>query len=1040
MRRVLLPVAVAVLGSLLANVSFAAPLTVLRARYTVAAPPTTAIAGATLTVAVQLQNTGDEPWTTAGANPVNLTYHWYDSSGTAVVWDGLRTPLPAAVAAAGAVTVNATVRAPAAAGAYQLRFALVKEGIAWFDPSQPYPVAVAGAVYAATYQVASPPAQVPAGEPLSLQVTLTNTGNQTWNAAGDQPVNVTYHWYDASGAKTVVWDGQRTPLGADVAPNASRTLAVRVPAPATPAQYVLRIALVKEGVAWFPPSSPITITALAAYTAAIGVPPLPVFVAGGRYTLAVPVRNAGAAAWSAAGTNPVRVSYHWHDAKGATVVWDGLRTALVADVPAGASVTVNTTVLAPAAGTYTLTIDLVREGAGWFEALGSTPVRVPAAVEVARYAASYQLAAALDTYWAESKTVPVVVTNTGNQTWSAAGPNPVNLAYHIYDAAGRAVVWDGTRTAIGSDVAPGQSRTLNVSFTAPATSGTYTLAIDFVREGVGWFADGGSPPARTAFTVTSGLNGGYLGTTTPGQVTISATLELATVVVNYGPRTWPAGGPNPVHLSYHIVGAHTGTVYVWDGARGQLPVDVPPFSQATVPIRVAVPASTGDYIIRWDLVQEGVSWFSGIGIKTKDEPFTVVPGVVFYGSGNGHGLGLSQWGAQGWATGAAGPALTGEQIIQRYFPGTSFQFTDAARPYNRVLLSQPSSQSRYRCGDSAYFAGTYGDVVSDGGFRVFDESAPGTAIGIAGPKQQWQLKVVAGTDIVRVYNNGGATSILVKEVRTSPGKGVYVVPVDPSKPLRFVQKDTRSHPGIYRGNFRFTNLGGTLRVINEVSYDDYIRGVISAEMPKTWHPQALKAQAYAARSYAYASWRGTSSDWDVSDDQSSQCYQGTAAESPQTEAAVAATAGKVVTYNGAVVRTYFSSSDGGYTIDVGCFENNIRKVNGVWQCTPDPSQPYLRAQADPADRVAVAPSGPNPRASWSVTFTGDEIRSSVLRCAGIDIGTLQGVDVSNQSPPRVGHVVSVKIIGSIQSVELSANRFLRGCLGLRSTMVRLSPF
>ena len=42
-------------------------------------------------------------------------------------------------------------------------------------------------------------------------------------------------------------------------------------------------------------------------------------------------------------------------------------------------------------------------------------------------------------------------------------------------------------------------------------------------------------------------------------------------VQNFGPRTWPAGGANPVHLSYHIYGANSGATYVWDGARGILP-------------------------------------------------------------------------------------------------------------------------------------------------------------------------------------------------------------------------------------------------------------------------------------------------------------------------------------------------------------------------------------------------------------------------------------------------------------------------------------
>jgi peptidoglycan hydrolase-like amidase len=1033
-RPISLALALLLFGTLLANTSLAAPLNVLAATYTVPTPPTTAVIGATLQVSVQLTNTGTETWNAAGANPVNLSYHWYDGSGAAVAWDGMRTPLGGDVAPQGQRTVAANVVAPAAAGAYTLRFALVKEGIAWFAPSQPLLVTVQPATYSATYQVATPPVSVPAGGSLQVQVVLTNTGNQPWNAAGTNPVNLTYHWYDANGVNTVVWDGVRTPLGADVAPAASRTVTASVLVPPTAGAYTLRLALVKEGVAWFAPGPAMAVNALSAYVAQFTAPALPKFIAGATYAIPVTLKNTGAAAWNAAGQNLIDLSYHWHDAAGNTVVWDGLRTPLPGDVPVGATVTPMLRITAPvAAGTYTLTIDAVREGVGWFGTMGSAPFRAPAAVEASRYAASYALPASIDAYWAEAKTVSVTVTNTGNQTWSGAGPNPVNLSFHIFDAAGGTILWDGSRTPIGADLAPGQSRTLAVAFTAPTASGSYTLAIDLVREGIGWFADGGSPPARITFSVTSGLNGGYAQTTTPGQVTIGAVIDLLVTVVNYGPRTWPAAGPNPVHLGYHIYGANTGTTYVWDGNRASLPSDVPASTQATVPIRVTVPAGVGDYVIAWDLVQEGIAWFSQIGIQTKREPFAIVSGVVFYGSGFGHGVGMSQYGANGYATGAAGPALTGEQIIQKYFPNTAFQFGDAARPFNRVLLSQPSSQSAYRCGTNAYFSGYFGDVVSNGGFKVLDESAANAVIGVAPANAKWQF--VARNGAVEVWNNGGASPLRVGGAYTS----VAVVPLDPSLPLRFVQKDQLDgRPGFYRGNLQFKNLGNTLRVINAVSYDDYTRGVISFEMPNTWHAEALKAQAYAARSYGYASYRGTARDYDVSDDQSDQCYGGVPAEGPSTNAAVAATAGRLVTYQGGIVKTYFASSSGGYTLEFGCWGNRVVASGGTFVCTPDPSQPYLAAVPDPADRLVSNP--PNPRASWTRTVTGGEIVNAVICAGGPNIGTLQGIDVSNQSPPGVGHVISVRVIGSAATANVKAELLFRSCLGMRSTMVRLSPF
>jgi peptidoglycan hydrolase-like amidase len=93
---------------------------------------------------------------------------------------------------------------------------------------------------------------------------------------------------------------------------------------------------------------------------------------------------------------------------------------------------------------------------------------------------------------------------------------------------------------------------------------------------------------------------------------------------------------------------------------------------------------------------------------------------------------------------------------------------------------------------------------------------------------------------------------------------------------------------------------------------------------------------------------------------------------------------------------------------------------------------------DPADRAVNNP--PNPRASWSATFTSSQIANAVICAGGPNIGTLEGVDVSNQSPAGVGHVISVRVIGSAATADVKAETLLRSCLGLRSTMVRLSPF
>src|SRR5205814_2141915 len=402
-----------------------------------------------------------------------------------------------------------------------------------------------------------------------------------------------------------------------------------------------------------------------------------------------------------------------------------------------------------------------------------------------------------------------------------------------------------------------------ITYTAPPTAGTYTLVIDLVREGIAWFASLGSQPFRQSFAVSSGLIAGYGATTTPQQATIGATLQLTTVVSNYGARTWT---PGAFALSYHIYDSG-GTPVVWDGTRGRLPSSVPPLTSVTVPISVALPSGTGGYRIEWDMVQEGVAWFSQLGVQRKQELFTIVPGVTFYGSGFGHGVGMSQYGANGWAN--------------------------------------------------------------------------------------WDTPRL-------VYAGAGP---------------IAVAPIDGTQPLGFIQKG-----GTYRGNIRFTNLGGTLRVINVLSYDDYVRGVLPLEMPTSWHAEALKAQAYAARTYSYTAFKGTVRDYDVTDDQADQCYGGTRVEVPSSNTAVTATSGRVITYQGASIRAYFASSNGGYTLSDGCWMNNVVRSGSTWACSS--GQPYLAPVADPADRAVAAPA--NPRASWTVTFTSSDVRSAVLRCGGPD--------------------------------------------------------
>src|SRR4029077_987035 len=114
----------------------------------------------------------------------------------------------------------------------------------------------------------------------------------------------------------------------------------------------------------------------------------------------------------------------------------------------------------------------------------------------------------------------------------------------------------------------------------------------------------------------------------------------------------------------------------------------------------------------------------------------------------------------------------------------------------------------------------------------------------------------------------------------------------------------------YRGKILVVSKGKRLQVVNTLTPDSYVLGVVGREMPSSWRAAALEAQAVAARSYALAEVDNvvTARAYDVYRDTRSQVYGGIPAESAAVTAAVQATAGQIVLYGGKVATTYFSSS------------------------------------------------------------------------------------------------------------------------------------
>src|SRR5947209_16355702 len=87
----------------------------------------------------------------------------------------------------------------------------------------------------------------------------------------------------------------------------------------------------------------------------------------------------------------------------------------------------------------------------------------------------------------ETRSVPVILRNDAQDTWEASGPNAVKLSYHLYDAVGKLIAWDGLRTALPHDIAPGQSSTALLQVSLPPLTGTYAVKADLIRDGKAWF-------------------------------------------------------------------------------------------------------------------------------------------------------------------------------------------------------------------------------------------------------------------------------------------------------------------------------------------------------------------------------------------------------------------------------------------------------------------------------------------------------------------------------------------------------------------------
>jgi stage II sporulation protein D len=355
------------------------------------------------------------------------------------------------------------------------------------------------------------------------------------------------------------------------------------------------------------------------------------------------------------------------------------------------------------------------------------------------------------------------------------------------------------------------------------------------------------------------------------------------------------------------------------------------------------------------------------------------------GRGFGHGHGMSQYGAQG----AARKGLSGAQIVAFYYPHTR---SGHAGGKVKVLVSADTDNNT--------------TVLTAPGLTVLDlgdgSSARVPTTGAIGKATRWRLSS-GSSGRTKVSYLTGAWHVW----RTLAGDGEFRA----SKALTLV---VGSGHVTYRGVLQSrTPVGGpaTRRItVDKVSLEAYVQGVIPREMPASWLPAALRAQAIAARSYAaFEARSSTNPRFQLYDDTRSQVYGGKSAEVSTTNQATARTKGQVRTFHGAPAFTQFSASNGGWMSDGG--------------------HPYLVAKKDRFD-----PWSGNPYRSWTTKVTAGAIENAYP-----GVGNLTSISVTERDGHGLwnGRVVSMKLVGSGGTVTPSGDDF-RSRLGLRSTWFALS--
>jgi stage II sporulation protein D len=263
---------------------------------------------------------------------------------------------------------------------------------------------------------------------------------------------------------------------------------------------------------------------------------------------------------------------------------------------------------------------------------------------------------------------------------------------------------------------------------------------------------------------------------------------------------------------------------------------------------------------------------------------------------------------------------------------------------------------------------------------------------IPAPVNDKAIMIVDNTSIFMYYDTGDSVFALL--------------PQSSGDLIGFESRKYRGAIGVQR----FTDSDPT--IINYIGVEPYLYGVLPREMSGEWPLEALKAQAVAARNYAYASF-GKHSKWgfDLCNLQDCQVYGGASVERPRSNDAVDETWGRLLVYDNKPITAFFHSNSGGRT------ENS----EYVWSAVT----PYLKSVDDPY-------SLGQPSATWSKTYTTAQV-DEILKSKNINIGPLIGIYITKVSPN--GRALETVFVGRDGDYVASKEkaRYILGTYDIRSS-------